>query len=322
MWFYRCQLHKALDITLYNEYKIHLVRGIEPRFNNAVMPNNALAASAFNMYSVGVFTVIGVPALGLQVLWDKGTRVYIYLESSRWEHKVEGLCGNFNGNSDKSDEFNGMTAIDFGNSFKDGTDCVDTVPLPFSETEPCGGVSISGRNGQKIPVKSLQTVRYSKTVETKWEAQELLISTANVLKIPATLFGQECARLGAPTKWRSQNLCPMMCDYGMQYSPCAYACPQTCKNIGDEPDDLCSSLPCVEGCVCPPGQLEKVIRVCQQMTVHAITWAFHSQLALLCRITAKTVHVPKAYLTVWVNRATWFAKMTNSNAKKANVRPR
>lgn len=63
---------KSLEITLYKQYKIHLVRGIEPRFNDAVMPNTALAAAAFSMYSAGMFTVISVPALELQVLWDKG----------------------------------------------------------------------------------------------------------------------------------------------------------------------------------------------------------------------------------------------------------
>lgn len=45
----------------------------------------------------------------------------------------------------------------------------------------------------------------------------------------------------------------MQCDNGMVYMACGSPCPQTCQNIGDEPEDFCDSAPCVEGCFCPAG---------------------------------------------------------------------
>ena len=47
---------------------------------------------------VGVFILVEVPGMGLQVKWDRGTRVYIKL-SARWKGRVQGLCGNYNGDS-------------------------------------------------------------------------------------------------------------------------------------------------------------------------------------------------------------------------------
>ena len=44
-----------------------------------------------------------------------------------------------------------------------------------------------------------------------------------------------------------------MCPPGFVYSPCASPCDETCKNIGDEPDDYCTEVVCVEGCYCPDG---------------------------------------------------------------------
>lgn len=47
-----------------------------------------------------------------------------------------------------------------------------------------------------------------------------------------------------------------MCPYGYEYKACGKPCPQTCRNIGDEPDQWCESTYCVEGCFCPDGYVE------------------------------------------------------------------
>ena len=48
----------------------------------------------------------------------------------------------------------------------------------------------------------------------------------------------------------------MQCDYGMVYTACGSPCPQTCRNIGDEPESYCDSATCVEGCFCPDGYVQ------------------------------------------------------------------
>ena len=44
-----------------------------------------------------------------------------------------------------------------------------------------------------------------------------------------------------------------MCEYGSVYMPCGPACEQTCRNIGNDTEEYCNSMHCVEGCFCPPG---------------------------------------------------------------------
>ena len=47
----------------------------------------------------------------------------------------------------------------------------------------------------------------------------------------------------------------MQCEENFHYIPCGSPCPQTCKNIGDEPEAYCNSTTCVEGCFCRPGYI-------------------------------------------------------------------
>lgn len=51
------------------------------------------------VYNVGLFTVVELRSLDVQVKWDRGTRVYIRL-GVRWRRHVQGLCGNYNGDAE------------------------------------------------------------------------------------------------------------------------------------------------------------------------------------------------------------------------------
>lgn len=46
------------------------------------------------VHRAGVFVVIEVPGSGVQVKWDRGTRIYVQL-SSRWKGRVQGITANF-----------------------------------------------------------------------------------------------------------------------------------------------------------------------------------------------------------------------------------
>lgn len=52
----------------------------------------------FHVYKAGVFVVVEILPLHLQVKWDEGTRIYVKL-GSEWKNKVSGLCGNYNDNA-------------------------------------------------------------------------------------------------------------------------------------------------------------------------------------------------------------------------------
>lgn len=69
----------------------------------------------------GIFVVVEAPGLGLQVKWDRGTRVYVKL-TSMWKGNVQGLCGNFNDDAqdDLKTPSSGIetSAVIFGDSWK------------------------------------------------------------------------------------------------------------------------------------------------------------------------------------------------------------
>lgn len=72
-------------------------------------------------HRAGVFVVIEAVGLGVQLKWDRGTRIYVKL-GSQWMNRVHGLCGNYDG--DASNDFKSPStgletnAVLFGNSWK------------------------------------------------------------------------------------------------------------------------------------------------------------------------------------------------------------
>ncbi|KAL5007269.1 hypothetical protein ScPMuIL_016075 [Solemya velum] len=262
---------KSVWITLYGTIHIHLVRGVEPQLGNQSMGSQDFDLSSFSMYQGGMFTIVHAHQLGLMVLWDKGTRLYVFLDETMWMDKVEGLCGDFNGRS--TDEFDGMSEYQFGNSWKVGTDCPDVDPLPYDQCEPCAGPLAPRKKWAHESCSIIKTGPLFCECRDKMEQDRIdyfydrCVEDAckcdrggdcECLCTILALFAQDCARIGAPTKWRSQNLCPMMCENGMVYSPCEYACPATCRNIGgNNTDELCANTACIEGCFCPEGTLRQ-----------------------------------------------------------------
>ncbi|XP_008583107.1 PREDICTED: SCO-spondin, partial [Galeopterus variegatus] len=64
-------------------------------------------------------------------------------------------------------------------------------------------------------------------------------------------YARRCAQEGAPSPWRSQTLCPVLCSGGQEYQECAPVCGRHCG----EPEDCGELGGCVAGCNCPPGLL-------------------------------------------------------------------
>ena len=84
-----------MTVTLYNTV-IHMVRGKETPTVQHVTKLSPIRA-IFAIEHAGLYIIIKT-ALGLNVVWDRGTNVYIELSpNSNYWGKVCGLCGNFDG---------------------------------------------------------------------------------------------------------------------------------------------------------------------------------------------------------------------------------
>lgn len=85
-----------------------------------------------SIHRAGIFIVVEAPGLGLQIKWDRGTRVYVKLDN-RWKGRVKGLCGNYN--ADANDDFKTPSSgietspAIFGHSWKLQDFCTSKYPL-------------------------------------------------------------------------------------------------------------------------------------------------------------------------------------------------
>lgn len=101
---------------------------------------NSKAHGSFHIYKAGVFIVIEVIPLKLQVKWDEGTRVYVKL-GNEWKHKVNGLCGNYNDNAmdDMQTPSQGLetSPLIFGHAWKVQQFCATpTQPIDACKEHP------------------------------------------------------------------------------------------------------------------------------------------------------------------------------------------
>ncbi|EDW29183.1 GL18548 [Drosophila persimilis] len=229
------------------------------------------SSSSFHIYKAGVFVVVEVLSLHLQIKWDEGTRVYVKI-GNEWQGRVAGLCGNNNGNS--LDDFKPPSGGQeteptlFGHSWRTHQQCV----LPQQLFDSCQ------RNPQRRAWSELQcSVLKSPLfaachVEVPLERylKRCIFDTCSCdqggdcecLCTAVAAYADACAQKSINVRWRTPHFCPMQCDtHCSDYSACTPACPvETCDNLLDQGDSgrLCHHENCVEGCLikpCPPGQI-------------------------------------------------------------------
>lgn len=126
------------------------------------------------IHVAGVFTVIEIPHLEVQIKWDRFTRMYIKL-GNRWKERVQGLCGNYNDNildEMKTPSFGIETnPLAFGNSWKLDPSC--QMPRPLSNA--CGD------NQQRRAWSQQQCAVLKSSVFSKCHAQ-----------VPVDIFHSRC----------------------------------------------------------------------------------------------------------------------------------
>ncbi|KAG5886861.1 hypothetical protein JTB14_017666 [Gonioctena quinquepunctata] len=220
----------------------------------------------------GTFVIVEAPDLGLNVHWDRGTRVYVKVDP-RWKDNTKGLCGNYNDN--EADDFQtpsgGLTEVStniFGDSWRLQSYCPDALEV----TDTC-----QSRPDRKVwavkkcgILKSALFAPCHSEVPMEYFLEKCVFDSCacdqggdcECFCTAVAAYAQECNNRGVPIKWRSQELCPMQCDQRCtEYSPCISTCPEdTCEDllVNTKITKSCGADTCIEGCAakpCPPGHI-------------------------------------------------------------------
>ncbi|XP_063157945.1 SCO-spondin-like [Candoia aspera] len=255
-------------VVLVGSMTVHLLRGKGVTVNGvSVRPPKTYGGNSLALERAGLFLVL-LARLGVTVLWDGGTRVYIKLDA-RYQGRVAGLCGNFDG--DAENDFSSQqgivepTADLFGNSWRISLLCPEVNGEDFEH--PCTVNSHRAMWARKRCGVLLQDLFAACREELPCQQfYDWCVFDAcgcdsggdcECLCTAIATYAEECGRRGVSVRWRSQELCPLQCDHGAEYDPCGPACPQTCQNFGLEPAEHCpvEAASCVEGCFCPEGKV-------------------------------------------------------------------
>ncbi|CAL8292204.1 unnamed protein product [Lota lota] len=257
---------KSVTLSLGNTV-IHLLRGKAVTVNGMpVTLPRSYSGSGLTLERVGLFVSLS-SRLGVTLLWDGGMRVYVRL-AARLRGRVGGLCGNFDG--DTENDFTTRqgimesTAELFGNSWKVSPSCPDVADQDLRD--PCA------LNPHRVPWArrrcGLLTQELFSPCHPEVPFQQFYDwcvfdacgcdsgGDCECLCTALAAYAEECNRRGVYIRWRSQELCPLQCDNGLEYEPCGPACPSSCPSRGPCSESSGGALYCVEGCFCPPGTVQ------------------------------------------------------------------
>ncbi|XP_060080481.1 mucin-2-like [Ylistrum balloti] len=250
--------------------QVQLMRGHPLKINDVAYTDRLINLANLNITVEFPWTSVFVN--DFSVLWDNGTRVFIFL-NSRWKGRVEGLCGNFDGLD--NNDFQAQSGITdptdinaFANSWKKATYCPD-VESDRNELIPCSGDKAIRKTWAEetcgiIKEGDMFAACRDKVSNYQDYYDDCLFDACSCDKggdceclcTAVANFAEECNRMGIFVKWRTPRFCPIMCENGLRYTPCMSPCRQTCRNIGNEPEPYCNSTQCVEGCFCPEGYIQ------------------------------------------------------------------
>ncbi|KAM6032546.1 LOW QUALITY PROTEIN: SCO-spondin-like [Chlamydotis macqueenii] len=208
---------KSVVVVLGNTV-VHMLRGRAVTVNGvSVRPPKVYGGTGLALERAGLFLLL-VSRLGLAVLWDGGTRVYVRLEP-RHRGRVAGLCGNFDG--DAENDFASRqgvqepTAALFGNSWRlsllcpevDGADarhpCAESPQRAPWARQRCSVLR------QRLFAPCHDAVPYPRFYD--WCVFDACGCDSGgdceCLCTAIAAYAEECGRHGVHLRWRSQELC-------------------------------------------------------------------------------------------------------------------
>ncbi|KAM4618057.1 mucin-5AC-like, partial [Discoglossus pictus] len=195
--------------------------------------------------------------LGLDLMWNEDDAILLELDK-KFANQTCGLCGDFNGipvyNEFMANEVK-VTEIQYGNMQKMN-----------GPTEMCQDMTVAPLNNctdsRRICEVILTSSAFSScnllvdpTLYIDACVQDLCRCAGDAagfcLCNTFTEYSRQCAHAGGtPQNWRTSNLCPLKCNYNLEYRECGSPCPNTCTN--SEHSSVCDNH-CIDGCFCPEG---------------------------------------------------------------------
>nr|XP_009942512.1 PREDICTED: mucin-5AC-like [Opisthocomus hoazin] len=222
----------------------------------------------FQIRSMGIYLVVDT-TVGLILMWDKKTSIFIKLSPSFQEH-VCGLCGNYdgNGNNDFTTRSQSVVAnvLEFANSWKVSSTCPNAnltkdscTVNPYRKAwaqKQCSIITsevFAKCHSQIEPNEYYQAcVDDACACDTGGDCECFCTAVA--------AYAQACNELDICISWRTPSICPLFCDYynpqgecEWHYKPCGAPCMKTCNN----PSGNClHELRGLEGCYphCPKNK--------------------------------------------------------------------
>ncbi|XP_075692876.1 uncharacterized protein LOC142660181 [Rhinoderma darwinii] len=230
-----------------------------------VVKRNSGQYVPFKVRQMGIYLVVEA-ANGLALVWDKKTTIFIKLDP-KFEGKVCGLCGNYDGNAandyiTRSQSVVG-DVVEFGNSWKLSERCPNAVEIkdtcasnPYKKAwsqKQCSIITsgaFASCHGLVDPVKYYEAcVNDACACDSGGDCDCFCTAVAS--------YAQACSEAGECIRWRTPNICPVFCDFYNEqghcewhYKACGAPCLKTCMN----PTGVClNKLIGLEGCypTCP-----------------------------------------------------------------------
>jgi hypothetical protein len=216
----------------------------------------------------GLYVIVTLSgAIDLTLTWDGGMATYIDL-GAKHMGEVSGLCGQYNGIS--ADDFltaGGDIEMDsnlFAMSWKvrptqpdidvelELGPCIDNPDRePWAKAQ-CGAITsdLFSRCHEIVDPQVFYDLCVYDACGCNSGGDCECLCTA------VASYARACSDAGVHVHWRSQELCPLQCEFGFMYLDCGPSCDITCENYDSPLVDDCAAG-CVEGCHCPRGMVRQ-----------------------------------------------------------------
>ncbi|XP_078495432.1 uncharacterized protein LOC144750507, partial [Ciona intestinalis] len=249
---------KAVKLTLYDTI-IQMIRGVEPIVSKNPFARAGTPKADFKITRAGLFLIVKTK-IGLTILWDVGTRVYVKLEP-KFKRKVCGLCGDFDGNAlndlkTRQGELESSVHM-FGDTWKVYSSC------PRSEDDPVHPCIVSPQRADwaRLSCRAIRESPFSSChafvdpepyyASCVWDSCGCdRGGDCECLCTAVAAYVRECNEMGVHIRWRATGSCGLQCEAGKVYEECGTTCSSSCWS--GTSDEGCTNT-CVEGCHCPNG---------------------------------------------------------------------
>ncbi|XP_068115904.1 mucin-2-like [Hyperolius riggenbachi] len=198
-----------------------------------------------------------VAKLGLDFMWNEDDAILLELDP-KFANQTCGLCGDFNGIPIYNEFISNnakLTPLQFGNMQKLNGPTESCQDLIGQFQDNC----TDARKMCEVILSSSAFSSCNSLVDPSLYinacVQDLCRCAQNAtgfcLCNTFTEYSRQCAHAGGtPQNWRSDKLCPLQCNYNLEYRECGSPCPNTCSN--PERSAVCDNH-CIDGCFCPVG---------------------------------------------------------------------